>query len=103
MKKKVVHKTGEDKGEYETGVSASARAEAVTVPQIERIAKQIGKRYVKIFEDPMTQTKFEGMAQVIEYSHLIPVELGYVMVYATVHFKGDAKWARNERKFMIRG
>lgn len=81
-------------------------SEAVTVPPattIEKIAKQIGRRYVKIFEDPMTQQKFEGLAQVMEYSHCIPIELGYVMVYATVHFKGDAKWARNERKFMIRG
>lgn len=81
-------------------------SEAVTAPlrdSPEEVFKKVKGRYIMIYSDPMTQQLSEGLAQVVEVSHTIPLERGFIMVYATVHFKKDPKWARNERKFMMRG
>lgn len=85
------------------GVAAS---DAVTVPAREspdEIFKKVRGRYIMICSDPMTQQLEEGKAQVMSVSNVVPLDRGFVMVYATVHFKSDPKWARNERKFMMRG
>lgn len=83
------------------GVSTSP--DAITIPNMVTFQKRIGKRYVMIYSDPMTQKLLEGKAQVIEVTNMIPLDRGYVMLYCTVHFKGDPKWQRNERKIMMRG
>lgn len=85
------------------GVPASEADTAPVRDSPEEILKKVKGRYIMIYSDPMTGKLEEGLAQVIEVSHTIPIERGFIMVYATVHFKKDPKWARNERKFMMRG
>lgn len=106
MANKSKKKTGEDHGVYEVNIPVGrvpAASEAVTVPNVFTYEQQIGKRYIMIYSDPMTQGLQEGLAQVIKIHKAVALDRGYVMLYATVHFKKDPKWARNERKFMMRG
>lgn len=87
------------------GVSADllASSQRQTVPSTDAILTVIGRRYISIYEDVLTRRNLEGKAQVMSVDGVKAHDGGYVLVTATVHFKGDAKWMRNSRQFLMRG